>query len=163
MLLVGFGSVAPIPGRKGWERRDAAMSDDDNDEGAKFTRLTFQEGDHLTKEGEFGTATYVILKGKVEIQIGRLNKNPQLLATRGPGDVIGEMALFDGRAHMASAIAVEKTVVNAMSRRELRRRIEEMDPVMRGIMLLMVNRLREMADDLLQSDDEVNWGKWRRK
>ena len=64
---------------------------------------------------------------------------------------------------MASAIAVEKTVVNAMSRRESRRRIEEMDPVMRGIMLLMVNRLREMGDDLLQSDDEVNWGKWRRK
>ena len=136
------------------------MSDDDD---AKFTRLTFQEGDHLTKEGDLGNATYVILKGKVEILIGRLNKNPQLLATRGPGDVIGEMALFDGQAHMATAMAVEKTVVNAMSRDEFRRRIEDMDPVMRGIMLLMVTRLREMADDLLQGDSEVNWGNWRRK
>ena len=139
------------------------MSDDDNDDDAKFTRLTFQEGDHLTTEGEFGSATYVILKGKVEIRIGRLNKQPQLLATRGPGDVIGEMALFDGKAHMATAIAGEKTVVNAMSREEFRRRIEDMDPVMRGIMLLMVKRLREMADDLLQGDGDVNWSNWRRK
>ena len=98
----------------------------------------------------------------MEIKIGRLNKNPQLLATRGAGDVIGEMALFDGKAHMATAIAIEKTVVSAMSREEFRRRIEEKDPVMRGIMRLMVNRLREMADDLMQSDNEVNWAKWRR-
>ncbi len=140
------------------------MSDDDDfdDDDAKFTRLTFQEGDYLTKEGEFGDATYVILKGKVEIKIGRLNKNPQLLATRGPGDVIGEMALFDGKAHMATAIAIDKTVVNAMSRDEFRRRIEDMDPVMRGVMRLMVKRLREMADDLMKSDDEVNWASWRR-
>ena len=143
-------------------------SDDDSDDDidvddASFTRLTFQEGDFLTKEGEIGDSTYVILRGKVEIKIGRLNKNPQLLATRGAGDVIGEMALFDGKAHMASAIAINKTVVNAMSRDEFRRRIDDMDPVMRGIMRLMVKRLREMADDLMQSDDEINWASWRRK
>lgn len=164
MLLVGFGGLSPIPRRKVWERRDGAMSDDDfDDDDSNFTRLTFQEGDFLTKEGEFGNSTYVILKGKVEIKIGRLNKNPQVLATRGAGDVIGEMALFDGKAHMASAIAIEKTVVNAMSREEFLRRIEDMDPVMRGIMRLMVSRLREMADDLMQGDDEVNWANWRRK
>ena len=144
------------------------MGDDDSDEVidddfASFTRLTFHEGSFLTREGEFGDATYVILKGKVEIKIGRLNKNPQLLATRGAGDVIGEMALFDGKAHMASAIAINTTVVNAMSRDEFRRRIDDMDPVMRGIMRLMVKRLREMADDLMQSDDEINWASWRRK
>lgn len=141
---------------------EANKVDEIDDDDASFTRLTFQEGDCLTKEGEIGTATYVILKGKVEIRIGRLNKNPRVLATRGPGDVIGEMALFDGRVHMASAVAVRKTTVNAMSREEFQRRIEVMDPVMRGIMRLLVNRLREMADDLMENKDGVNWANWRR-
>lgn len=153
----------PLPRRKVWERRDAAMTDDViDDDDSKFTRLTFLEGQFLTKEGEVGNSTYVILNGKVEIKIGSLSKNPKVLATRGVGDVIGEMALFDGKAHMASAVAVQKTTVNAMSREEFLRRIENMDPVMRGIMQLMVNRMREMADDLLQGDCDVNWANWRR-
>ena len=139
------------------------MNDDEIDENdTKFTRVTFQVGEFLTKEGEVGDATYVILKGKVEIRIGSHNKNPKLLATRGAGDVIGEMALFDSKLHMASAVAGQKTTVNAMSREEFRSRIDDMDPVMRGIMRLMVSRLREMADDLLQGNDAVNWANWRR-
>ena len=77
--------------------------------------------------------------------------------------MIGEMALFDNKPHMASAIALEENVVNAMSRDEFRRRLEEMDPAMRGILKLMVQRVREMADDLMKDPPEVNWADWRRK
>ena len=128
-----------------------------------FTRLTFPTGEVIIKEGDFGEAAYVIVEGKVEIRIGQFRQNPQTLATRTSGDVIGEMALFDNKPHMARAIALEETVVNAMSRDEFRRRIEEMDPAMRGILKLMVQRVREMADDLMKNPPEVNWADWRRK
>ena len=132
-----------------------------NDKDEKFTRMEFSKGDVLLKEGEVGDAAFVIVKGKVEIRVGQFGRNPQPLATRTSGDVIGELALFDNRPHMASAVAVEDTVVNAMSRDEFRRRLEEMDPVMRGIMKLMVRRTREMADALMKNETPVNWADWR--
>ena len=136
------------------------MTDGNSDH---FTRLTFSKGEVFMKEGDFGEAAYIIVEGKVEIRKGQLGKNPQTLATRTSGDVIGEMTLFDNKPHMASAVAVEETVVNAMSRDEFRRRLEEMDPVMRGIIKLMVQRVREMADDLMEKSPEVNWADLRRK
>lgn len=129
----------------------------------KFTRLSFPKDTVILKEGVFGEAAYVITEGKVEIRRNQFGKNPQTLATRMRGDVIGEMALFDDKPHMASAVAVEDTVVNAMSRDEFHRRLKQMDPTMRGIMKLLVGRVREMADNLLESEAEVNWADWRCK
>ncbi len=134
-----------------------------NDKDEKFTRMEFSKGDVLLKEGEVGDAAYVIVKGKVEIRVGQFGSNRQPLATRTSGDVIGELALFDNRPHMASAVAMEDTVVNAMSRDEFRRRLEDMDPVMRGIMKLMVRRTREMSDLLMKNKTQVNWAEWRIK
>ena len=115
------------------------------------------------KEGETGDAAFVIVKGKVEIRVDQFGSKPQSLATRTSGDVIGELALFDNKPHMASAVAIEDTVVNAMSRDEFHRRLEEMDPAMRGIMKLMVRRTREMADGLMKEETPVNWADWRIK
>ncbi|NQU57771.1 MAG: cyclic nucleotide-binding domain-containing protein [Rhodospirillales bacterium] len=134
-----------------------------NDKDETFTRIKFSKGDFLLKEGESGDAAFVIVKGKVEIRVDQFGKNPQSLATRSSGDVIGELALFDDRPHMASAVALEDTVVNAMSRDEFRRRLEKMDPAMRGIMKLMVRRTREMADGLMKEEAQVNWADWRIK
>lgn len=129
----------------------------------KFTRLEFPKDTVILNKGDLGDAAYVIIEGKVEIRVDQFGKSPQTLATRTRGDVIGELALFDDKPHMASAVAVEDTVVNAMSRDEFHNRLEQMDPVMRGIMKLLVKRVREMADDLLGSETEVNWADWRRK
>lgn len=129
----------------------------------KFTRLTFPKGTVILEEGELGDAAYVILDGKVEIRKGARSNHPQVLATRTRGAVIGELALFDDKPHMASAVALEDTEVKAISQDEFHDRVDDMDPAMRGIVKLMVQRVREMADDLMTSDPNVNWANWRRK
>ena len=134
-----------------------------DDEQKDFTRMTFPKGAPLVTEGERGDAAYVIVEGKVEIRKSLFGVSPRVLATRSKGDVIGEMALFDDKPHMASAVAVEETVVNAMSRDEFLKRLEGMDPVMRGIMNMMVERAREMAEDLMHDEGEVDWAHWRRE
>ncbi|MCH7937392.1 MAG: cyclic nucleotide-binding domain-containing protein [Proteobacteria bacterium] len=96
----------------------------------------------------------------MEIRMGG-EDSPKTLATRSRGDVIGELALFDNHPHMASAVAVEETVVTAMTKKEFQRRVEEMDPAMRGIVMLLVKRTREMANDLLKTDRDINWANWR--
>ena len=65
---------------------------------------------------------------------------------RGKGDVFGELALFDNAPRMATVVAVTPAVCNIISREEFQKRLQEMDPVMRGITTLLVRRVRRLTD-----------------
>jgi len=110
-----------------------------------FKRVKFDRGAFLIKEGERTDDAYLIAKGKVEIRIGAFGRNPHTLAVLEPGDVVGEMSLFDDEPPVASAIALTDTEVTSISRAEFNRRIEAMDPMMRGLLKIMVKRLRHAA------------------
>ena len=73
------------------------------------------------------------------------------------------MALFYNNPHMVNAVAVDETVVNAMYRDEFQKRLEGMDPVMRGVVNMMVERGREMAEDLMHDERGVDWAHGRRE
>lgn len=126
-----------------------------------FKHLTFAKGKTLIKEGETGNAAYLILSGEVEVRKGAHGSNPRTVATLGKGHVIGEMSLFDGRPHAATIVALEDTEVSAMSRDEFLRMLEAMDPVMKGIVGMMVGRLRQAMDELIPDSGNVNWSDWK--
>ncbi len=126
----------------------------------KFKRRTFEANKVIFEEGRQGKAAYMIVSGAVEIRKGSRGRNPLVLAKRKKGDVIGELALIDNHPHMAAAVAVVKTEVLVISRKEFQHRIKAMDPVMQGIIGLMTERLRQMADMLLEARENVNWSDW---
>ena len=57
-------------------------------------------GQALFREGDLGDAFYVVIAGEVDIRVGE-----ELVETVGPGGVVGEMAMIDGGARSASAVA----------------------------------------------------------
>ena len=126
--------------------------------GEDFERLTFPQGAVLLREGETAEAVYVVVSGAVEIRAGRVGPGARNLAVRRAGDVIGELSALDGEPHMASAVALEETVVNAMSVAEFHRRMESMDTVMRGVMRMLARRLRETSDRLA-GQSGITWDK----
>jgi|TARA_B100000315_G_C14184508_1_gene410508 CRP-like cAMP-binding protein len=123
----------------------------------RFKRLEFEPGTIIIEEGKEGEAAYLITKGTVDIRTGMRSDNPQTLATLGAGDVFGELAMFDGVPHIAAAVAVEKTVVSSMSRKEFGARVKKMDPVLRGVVMQMVGRTRRMAENLNKSKERPDW------
>ena len=127
----------------------------------RFEKKTFKPNEHLFKEGSTSEAAYLIISGKVEIRKGDQSDHPQTLAILDKGEVVGEMSLFDDTPPMASAIAIEETVVSAISRDEFQRRVNSMDPVMRGIFKIMVNRIRKFTDGSGKKS-AVNWSDWRK-
>ncbi len=127
----------------------------------RFEKKTFEPDEYLFKEGSPTEAAYLITSGKVEIRKGNYGENPQTLAVLGKGEVIGEMSLFDDHPHMASAIAVEDTVVSAISRDEFQRRVNGMDPLMKGIFQIMVKRIRKMTKSSGKKNN-VNWSDWKK-
>ena len=116
--------------------------------------------EYIFKEGEMGTAAYLILDGTVEIRLGAFGDTPKLLATLVKGDVIGEMALFDERPHMASAIAMNKLTVAVLSSDDFKKRVDSMDTVMRGILNVMTQRLRLVGNKEIIKTTSSSFGNW---
>ncbi len=128
----------------------------------KFKRLTFKMNDVIVKEEAVSDAAYLVLKGRVAGQVGFHSENPRIVATLDKGNIFGEMALFDGHAHVATVIALEDTEVFAMSREHFKRLVASMDPVMKGIVRVLVSRLRQTVDELVPKASDVNWADWEK-
>ena len=126
-----------------------------------FAKKTFGENTIILEEGKKGEAAYLIAKGRVEVRKGLRSESPQVLAVLGQGEVFGEMAMFDDRPNMATVVAIDTVQAIAISREDFRAKVDEMDPVIKGVVLQMVVRARQMADSLMEKKD-VDWAKWKK-
>lgn len=138
------------------------MNDQDKIEESAFKKLDFSANSVIFDEGEAGDAAYMIRAGQVEIRKGAQSSNPQSLAVLTKGDVIGELALFDDRPRMATAICLTDVVAISISRDKFHELMSTMDPAMERIVLTMVKRVREMADEFMRRKTDVDWINWKK-
>ena len=128
----------------------------------KAGHRTFKKNDIILKEGSVSDVCYLVVTGKVEVRKGVHGQHPRTVATLGKGSGFGEMALFDGHPHIATVIAIEDTEVSTMSRDDFQRMVAGMDPVMKGMVGMLVTRLRQTIEELVPKAGEVNWADWRK-
>jgi signal transduction histidine kinase len=86
--------------------------------GDMVEKAQLQTGEYLYKEGSQGERAYVIMEGRVEILKEADGKEMQL-AVRGPGEVIGEMALLESISRNASARAQSKSTLLAIHKHQV--------------------------------------------
>ena len=128
-----------------------------------FKKVHFSANSVIFNEGDPGDAAYMIRSGRVEIRKGAQSSNPQTLAELEKGVVVGELALFDDRPRMASAICLTDVVAIRISRKKFHELMATMDPAMENIVLTMVRRVREMADEFMRRKADIDWINWKRK
>jgi len=75
---------------------------------SRATRAHEPAGMVFSKEGERGDELVVVLEGQVEVRRGN-----EVLATLGPGDYVGEMALLDDSARRNATVVARTPVVVA--------------------------------------------------
>ena len=85
----------------------------------------------------------MIVEGAAAVVKDYKSDKAKPLAKIGPGAIFGEMSLLDGEPHAASVIALEDTELSTMSQDEFDRVHEEMNPIMQGIIQLLLDRLRQ--------------------
>ena len=113
--------------------------------------MTLPAGEWLMREGEMGDALYVVLKGGIEIS-KRSGEQEVTLAVRGPGEVIGEMALLDQTPRSASGRIVQDVSLLKISK-EAFRQVLAASPTAALALLNTVNtRLRSTEAMLRQSE-----------
>ena len=100
--------------------------------------VSVPEGKVLISEGGMGRELIVIKDGSAEVRRG-----DQLIATIGPGDAVGEMALLDHEAASASVVTTAPTETVVIDGRRFRPLLEEMPSVAISLLATVSSRLRE--------------------
>ncbi len=114
--------------------------------GARLAVRTCPAGAVVFREGEHDDTMYVIQTGQVAIVKGDY-EDPVVLAYRGSGEILGEMALLDDQPHSASVIALEETQLLCVHRTDFQRLLEGDPALVMQIMSTLSTRLR-MAEDI---------------
>lgn len=108
------------------------------------SQKVFRAGEVIMRQGEFGECAYIIDSGQVEILIEKTNGLVQRVGTRGPGTVIGEMAIVDDEPRVATIKAVEDCRLLEITRSDFHRRLKSADPVIQMISQIILTRYRDM-------------------
>lgn len=100
-------------------------------------------GDPIFSEGEVGDSLYVIVRGRVGIQ-----REGETLASLGPGEAFGEMAVLDASARSATALALEDTELLQIGSEEFYEVLHEQAEIAEGVIRVLTRRLRETDETL---------------
>jgi CRP/FNR family transcriptional regulator, cyclic AMP receptor protein len=104
-------------------------------------KKTFPKGKILFKEGEAGMEAFLVEKGKVLI-LKKGVEAPIIVASLGPGALFGEMAILDGSARMATAVAGEDTICIVVTSQQLTQRLMSLDPDLVRLISTMMEYVR---------------------
>jgi CRP/FNR family transcriptional regulator, cyclic AMP receptor protein len=86
--------------------------------GAYMTRRKVPQGATIFVKGDPGTTLMAVLSGSVRISVSAGNGHEAVLNIIKPGQVFGEIALLDGRARTADAVAITDCELMVIDRRD---------------------------------------------
>jgi CRP/FNR family cyclic AMP-dependent transcriptional regulator len=116
---------------------------------AHVDEATFAAGQTIFSAGDAGGGMHVVLAGHVEVFINDDDKTRVVLQQLGPGEMFGELSLFDGEPRSASVVATEATRTFLIDRQDLERLFARKPSAALDILAVMGRRLRQT--DLLLS------------
>ncbi|MCC6381526.1 MAG: cyclic nucleotide-binding domain-containing protein [Dehalococcoidia bacterium] len=113
----------------------------------KFVRpRNFRAGDVIFREGEEGVGFFLITDGKVEVSRGGVS-----IASLGPDEFFGEMALLDNHRRSATVTAVSDTQCLAIMRADFLAELRNGPDLAIELLAVMSRRVRELDERLSHS------------
>jgi signal transduction histidine kinase len=134
------------------------LSDEDLRRLCEMAQLVeLKAGEMLFEEGSPGERAYVIQSG--ELKVFKMSSGREvLLARRGSGEVIGEMALIENRQRMASVRAEQDSVLIAITKQQLQKLLDTSPQATQSIFNTFITRLRSTQSKLEQSEKLARLG-----
>ncbi len=114
-------------------------------------RVSVAPGEVFIREGDLGGSLYIILKGAVEVT-KQDGDHDVTLATRGPGEFLGEMSLLEQAPRTASVRATEPSELLAIGSQAFRQLLARRPEAAATLLRTVTSRLRSTEASLVQSD-----------
>ena len=114
-----------------------------------------KKGQDLFKEGDPGDRLYVVTEGKIKLSHASGDGRESLLMVLGPGDMFGELSLFDPGPRTATATAVTDSRLLSLSNDKVIGWVTQHPKVSLQLLGRLAQRLRrsnEVLADLVFSD-----------
>nr|WP_276087738.1 Crp/Fnr family transcriptional regulator [Brevibacterium sp. R8603A2] len=116
---------------------------------------SLRRGTALFHEGDPGDELYIVSTGKLKIGRESPDGRENLLSVVGPGEIIGELTLFDPGARSTTATAVSQTELLSLKHEDLMTWLRERPQAAMNLLKSLAQRLRRTNDivgDLVFSD-----------
>ncbi|MFP5283645.1 MAG: Crp/Fnr family transcriptional regulator [Actinomycetes bacterium] len=117
--------------------------------------IRLNKGQVLFREGDADDRLYVVVSGKIKLGRSGSAGRENLLAVLGPGQMFGELSLFDPGPRSSTATAVTACEIRTLEHDELMSWLSGRPEVARGLLGQRAARLRRANDvvaDLVFSD-----------
>src|SRR3989440_4726847 len=107
-----------------------------------MSEIELARGEVLFHEGDPGDSLYVVLRGKIKLGRASGDGRENLLAVLGPGEMFGELSLFDPGPRNATGTAVADTVLIGVGNDDLDQWLHGRPDVARHLLRALARRLR---------------------
>ena len=104
----------------------------------------FKAGEVIMSQGEKGSCAYFIQEGRVRIVVEKADGSFLDMGTRGPGSIIGEMAIVDNQPRSATIESLENCTLLEITKEDFARSVKGANPIVRLISQVILMRYRDI-------------------
>ena len=104
----------------------------------------FKAGEVIMSQGEMGSCAYFIQEGRVRIVVEKADGSFLDMGTRGPGSIIGEMAIVDNQPRSATIQSLENCTLLEITKEDFARSVKGANPIVRLISQVILMRYRDI-------------------
>jgi CRP-like cAMP-binding protein len=134
------------------------LGEDDADALVRSVRQrSVAKNEVILRAGAAGDDVVLVMEGRVRLVAYGADQREVMLAIRGPGELLGEMAALGGQRRTASAVAVDDVQAGFLHADEFREFLREHPDAALVLMRMLVRRLTEADRDrvALATQDSV--------
>ena len=106
---------------------------------------TFSKGETIFLQDDPGEFVLLLIEGLVEISVTSLAGRKSVLAHCGPGEVIGEISVLDGRPRSADATALRNTTARVIRQSEVLAYLASSQAATREVIVALCGRVRNAS------------------
>lgn len=118
--------------------------------GEAFDTRTFEPGQLIFSEGEPGEYAFTVLAGRVEVY-KTVGGKKRVLATLGPNEIVGELAIFSDVPRTATVRAVEPTTIRVMGRSDIKKELDKLSPWVGEMITGLCGRFIDLSERLVEA------------
>ena len=104
---------------------------------------SYPKGSRVFHQGDESDACYIVRSGEVRVTREHSDGRAIALATLGPGEIVGELAMLDGEVRSASVEAITDIDLLAVAARDMRGMLERNPGLTAKLVVALTKRVRE--------------------
>ena len=112
-------------------------------------RRRIKRNDTILRAGAAGDEVVIVLDGRVKLTAYGPDRREVVIALRGPGELLGEMAALGGQRRTATAVAVDDAEVGFLHADELRDFLHDHPDAALVMIRMLVRRLSDATRDVV--------------